>query len=297
MQAAALLKRPLEKLKLISCQLGNGASLAAVDKGKSVETTMGFTPLEGLVMGTRCGDVDPALIPYIMEKERLSTKQVDSIMNKNSGMLGLTETSNDMREIEEEAFRGSSQHKLALDIYCHRLKKYIGAYMAVLGGVDGIVFTGGIGEKSFYVRETALSGMEKLGIAIDSDKNKKNSADIGTGRVKILVIPTNEELAIARDAKAILESEKDQIAVPIPEEDIHHDLALLTENDKAELVLLWAKNPSESTGILTRKLINRIGKKIRIQSVERELEILGLHSVSTAKKEEIKKAGSNDKNQ
>jgi acetate kinase len=232
-----------------------------------------------------------------MERERLSTKQVDSIMNKNSGMLGLTETSNDMREIEEEAFRGSSQHKLALDIYCHRLKKYIGAYMAVLGGVDGIVFTGGIGEKSFYVRETALSGMEKLGIAIDSDKNKKNSADIGTGKVKILVIPTNEELAIARDAKAILESEKDQITVSIPEEDIHHDLALLTENDKAELVLLWAKDPGESTGILTRKLINRIGKNIRIQSVERELEILGLHSVSKARKEEMKKAGSNDKNQ
>jgi acetate kinase len=296
MQAEAMFKRPLEKLKLISCHLGNGASLTAIDGGKSVETTMGFTPLEGLVMGTRCGDIDPALVPYIMEREKLNTKQVDSIMNKNSGMLGLTETSNDMREIEEEALRGSSQHKLALDIYCHRLKKYIGAYIGVLGGVDGILFTGGVGEKSFYVREAALSGMEKLGIAIDPAGNKKNSIDIGTGKVKILVIPTNEELAIARDTLSRLESEKSRLTPRIPEEDIHHDLALLSEDDKAELVLLWAKNPKEPVGSLTRKLIERIGKKIRVQSVERELEILGLHTVSAAKKEQMHSPDNNGKN-
>ena len=126
-------KRPSPDLKLITCHLGNGASITAVDGGQSVDTTMGFTPLEGLVMGTRCGDIDPALVPYIMEREKLGTKEIDSIMNKNSGMLGLTETSNDMREIEQEAARGSERHRLAIEIYCYHVRKYIGAYMAALG--------------------------------------------------------------------------------------------------------------------------------------------------------------------
>ena len=133
LKAAEILGRPIGKLNLITCHLGNGASITAVAGGKSVDTTMGFTPLEGLVMGTRCGSIDPALVPYIMEREKLGTKEIDSIMNKNSGMLGLTETSNDMREIEQEAAHGSERHQLALEIYCHTIKKYIGAYMAEMG--------------------------------------------------------------------------------------------------------------------------------------------------------------------
>jgi len=289
-KAAEALSRPLEELKLITCHLGNGASVAAVDGGKSVDTTMGFTPLEGLIMGTRCGDIDPALVPYIMEKERLDTKEIDSIMNKNSGMLGLTETSNDMREIEAEAFRGNEQHILALDIYCHKLKRYIGAFMAVLGGVDAIVFAGGVGEKSFYVREMVLCDMKRFGIAIDKKKNDKNAPDISAGEVKILVIPTNEELAIARDAQDILQAMKENAGLPIPDEIISSELALLSEDDKAELVLLWAADPKMSVAQLTKKLIRKIKKDIKTQTVKRELEILGLNRVSESKKKHLAKS-------
>jgi acetate kinase len=204
-KAAEFLAKPAEVLKLITCHLGNGASITAVDGGKSVDTSMGFTPLEGLIMGTRCGDIDPALVPYIMEKENLNTKQIDTILNKNSGMLGLTGTSNDMREIIAEAARGSEQHQLAIEIYCYRVKKYIGAYMAALGRVDAIVFTGGIGENCSVVRDLTLQGMDHFGISVDPEKNKKHETDIGTGSVRILVIPTNEELAIGRDTAKILQ--------------------------------------------------------------------------------------------
>jgi acetate kinase len=203
-KAAEALGRPAESLKIITCHLGNGASITAVDGGRSVDTSMGFTPLEGLIMGTRCGDLDPALVPYIMEKENLTTQQIDAIMNKNSGMLGLTGTSNDMREILAEAGRGGERHRLAIEIYCYRVRKYIGAYMAALGGVDAIVFTGGIGENAAPIRELTLNGMDSFGIAVDPEKNAGHQADIGTGPVRILVIPTNEELAIGRDTAGIL---------------------------------------------------------------------------------------------
>ncbi|HSA96439.1 MAG TPA: acetate kinase, partial [Acidobacteriota bacterium] len=191
-KAAEMLGRPLEKLNLITCHLGNGASITAVAGGKSVDTTMGFTPLEGLVMGTRCGSIDPALVPYIMEREKLGTKEIDSIMNKNSGMLGLTETSNDMREIEQEAAHGSERHQLALEIYCHAVKKTLGAYMAEMGRVDAIVFTGGIGENSRLVRRLSAGGLEEFGIVVDAAKNEANAPIISEGRVKVMVVPTNE---------------------------------------------------------------------------------------------------------
>jgi acetate kinase len=203
-KAAEALGRPAESLKIITCHLGNGASITAVDGGKSMDTSMGFTPLEGLIMGTRCGDIDPALVPYIMEKENLNTRQIDTIMNKNSGMLGLTGTSNDMREILAEAGRGGEQHRLAIEIYCYRVRKYVGAYMAALGGVDAIVFTGGIGENAAPIRELTLKGMDSFGITVDPEKNSKHQTDIGIGTVRILVIPTNEELAIGRDTAEIL---------------------------------------------------------------------------------------------
>ncbi|HHS12222.1 MAG TPA: acetate kinase [bacterium] len=284
MKAAEILNTPLNRCRLITCHLGNGASITAVDRGKSVDTTMGFTPLEGLVMGTRCGDIDPALVPFIMEHEKLTTRQIDSIMNKNSGMLGLTETSNDMREIEDEAERGSERHRLALEIYCYRIRKYIGAYMAVLGKIDALVFTGGVGEHSPYVRGKTLRGLENYGIRLDEEKNTKDETEIASGRIKVLVIPTNEELAIARDTRMILES----VTEEKPGDAEHSkEITDLSRDDRAELVLLWAENPESSTSELAR-----IWKKRRKDAppetvIGRELEFLGLNRVSEQKKRQI----------
>jgi acetate kinase len=273
-RAAEFLGRPIEKLRLITCHLGNGASITAVDAGKSVDTTMGFTPLEGLVMGTRCGSIDPALVPYIMEREKLGTKEIDSIMNKNSGMLGLTETSHDMREIEQEAARGSERHQLALEIYCHAVKKYIGAFMAELGGVEAIVFTGGIGENSRLVRRMVATGLSELGVVLDPAKNEANERVISSGRVKLMVVPTNEELAIARDTHRILGAlgpEEIRPAAPAPE-----PASAFQPDDVAKLVLLWARNRKADAARLASKWSGEIGRPVPAKDVQRELERLGL---------------------
>jgi acetate kinase len=212
-RAAEELGRPIEQLKIITCHLGNGASVTAVKSGKSVDTSMGFTPLEGLVMGTRCGDIDPALVLHIMNVEGLSPREMDELLNKKSGLLGLSGVSHDMREIQELAQKGDKRADLALDIYCYRIRKYIGAYAAALGGVDAVVFTGGVGENSHVVRQRVCMGMEFLGIVLDEDANirhspsgqsRPDSPHISTGKTKVLVIPTNEELVIARDTQRIL---------------------------------------------------------------------------------------------
>jgi acetate kinase len=213
-KAAELLGRPLAECKIVTCHLGNGASVAAVKHGTSVDTSMGFTPLEGLVMGTRCGDIDPALVLYIMDVEGLTPGDMDELLNKKSGMLGLTELSHDFRDIEAKAQEeGGEQCDLALDIYCQRIKKYIGAYAAVMGGVDAVVFTGGIGEKSDIVRRRVCRDMEYLVIIFDEganqehvpwNKDEPSTPHLSTGPTKVLVVPTNEELVIARDTKEIL---------------------------------------------------------------------------------------------
>jgi acetate kinase len=278
-RAAEVIGRPIEKLNLITCHLGNGASITAVAGGKSVDTTMGFTPLEGLVMGTRCGSIDPALVPYIMEREKLGTKDIDSIMNKNSGMLGLTETSNDMREIEQEAARGSERHQLALEVYCHTAKKYIGAYMAEMGRVDAIVFTGGIGENSRLIRRLMCADLDEFGIVIDVKKNDANECLVSSGRVKVLVVPTNEELAIARDTQEILKSvmsrETELAPVPVPPLETARPAAFQT-GEVAKLVLLWARNRRASTTVLAEKLGREIGRLIDADTIRRELERLSL---------------------
>ena len=274
-RAAEILKRPIAGLKIITCHLGNGASITAVDGGKSIDTTMGFTPLEGLVMGTRCGSIDPALVPYIMEREKLGTKEIDSIMNKNSGMLGLTETSNDRREIEQEAARGSERHKLAIEIYCHYIKKYIGAYMAEMGRADAIVFTGGIGENSRLVRRLVTAGLSEFGINIDPQKNEKNDRDISADRVKILVIPTNEELAIARDTKLILESVEKIEAVPAALA-AEKAAAAFSPAETAKLVMLWAQNPKADFTRLAEKFGQDLGRVVEAKAVRQELERLSL---------------------
>jgi acetate kinase len=207
-RAAAMLKRPLEELKLVSCHLGNGASLTAIRGGKSVDTTMGFTPLQGLAMGTRSGSVDPAIIKFIMDKEKMTIKEVDDYLNKKSGVLGISGISSDFRDLHAAADAGNERAALAIEIFCYRVKKYIGEYAAVLNGLDAVIFTAGIGENNDIVRRKVLEGLDYLGIAVDWDKNmiKGEEKDISTpnARVRTLVIPTNEELAIARETVKLL---------------------------------------------------------------------------------------------
>lgn len=207
-----VLGRDINTQKIITCHLGNGASIAAVKHGKSVDTSMGFTPLEGLIMGTRAGDLDIGAVTFIMEKEELGLRSANSLFNKHSGMLGLTGVSSDMREIEKAANEGNERAKLALSIYSYRVKKYIGSYAAAMGGLDIVVFTGGIGENDCPVREEALSGLEYMGIQLDVEKNKgfrsEGEITVPGSKVKVMVIPTNEELMIAADTESIINKMK-----------------------------------------------------------------------------------------
>jgi acetate kinase len=210
-RAAAMVGKPITELKMITCHLGNGASVTAFDGGVSVDTSMGFTPLEGLLMGTRSGDLDPAVILHVMAREELSLHEANTLLNKHSGLAGISGVTSDVREIVETANEGNSNSKLALETYCYRLKKYIGAYAAALGGLDVLVFTAGVGENSADVRRLTCEKLEFLGIALDETKNKETAgaeADISTSgsRVRVLVVPTNEELVIARDTQRIVEA-------------------------------------------------------------------------------------------
>lgn len=269
-KAAELLGKPLADCRLITCHLGNGASITAVKGGVSVDTSMGFTPLEGLVMGTRCGDIDPALVPYLMQREGLSTQEVDTLMNKYSGLLGVSETTNDMREIIAGAHDGNAQHQLAIDIFCYRVRKYIGAYTAVLGGLDAVVFTGGIGENAVAVRAKACEGLEVLGITLDEAKNAANETTISTGPVKVLVIPTNEELAIGRATVQVLSHMLEVKAERIEEETINKKLAALTDSDKAQIAILWSDNRAAGIDYLGRQL----QRDHKIALTPRALEVL-----------------------
>lgn len=207
-RAAEMLGKPIEELKIITCHLGNGSSLAAVDGGKCIDTSMGFTPLAGVEMGTRCGDIDPAIIPFIMEKEGITIDEMNTVMNKKSGVDGISGISSDFRDVETAADNGNERAALALDIFAYSVKRYIGMYMAALGGVDAIVFTAGVGENSAEMRERIISNLEFFGIKIDAEKNKVRGkeADISAAdaKVKTLVIPTNEELTIALFAEELL---------------------------------------------------------------------------------------------
>ena len=204
-RAAEMLEKPYGDFRVITCHLGNGCSMAAVRNGHSVDTSMGLTPLEGLVMGTRCGDIDPAVVLHIQGLLGLAPREVDELLNKQSGVLGVSEISNDMRALREAAEQGNERAALARSIFAYRVRKYIGAYLAVLGGADAIVFTGGIGEKDPAIRAEALQGLDALGIVFDEEANKETFGKEGVitrrdSPVAALVIPTNEELIIARDA-------------------------------------------------------------------------------------------------
>ncbi|MBP7865239.1 MAG: acetate kinase [Acidobacteria bacterium] len=210
-RACELLGRKPEETSLITLHLGNGASATAVRGGKSVDTSMGFTPLEGLVMGTRSGDIDPAVILHIMEQEQLSLLEANNLLNKFSGVLGISGTSSDMRDLEDLHEKGDPRATLALEIYGYRIRKYIGAYNAVLGGTDAVVFTAGVGENSPLIREKSLSGLEFMGIHLDRAKNgetiRGKEAVISTpdSKTAVLVIPTNEELVIAMDTVEVID--------------------------------------------------------------------------------------------
>ena len=219
-EMAKLLDKPVEETKIVTCHIGNGSSISAVKGGKVMDTSMGFTPLAGVEMGTRCGDIDPSVVTYIMDKEGLTPAQMDNIMNKKSGFLGVTGFSSDSRDIENAYLAGPSDAnyegaKLSMDVLKHQIKKYIGSYAAIMNGLDAVVFTAGIGENSSILREMVCSDMEYLGIKLDKDANNaavhlSDAAKITTedSPVAVYVIPTNEELVIAKDTAAIIASLK-----------------------------------------------------------------------------------------
>lgn len=202
-RAASMLGKNVEDCKIITCHLGNGASVAAIDGGKSVDTSMGFTPLEGLIMGTRCGDIDAAILPFLMEKEGLDAKGLSDLMNKKSGVYGMTGISSDFRDIEDAAAQNNELAQVALESYAKKVKKYIGSYAAEMNGVDAVVFTAGVGENGIEMRADIMANMDFLGMKLDEEANKVRGKErvISTedSKVKILLIPTNEELMIARD--------------------------------------------------------------------------------------------------
>ena len=209
-RAAAMLGKPIEELKLISCHLGNGSSVTAIDGGKSVDTSMGFTPLAGLPMGTRCGDIDAGILEYLMNKHGYNIDEMLSILNKKSGVLGISGVSSDFRDLEAAAPQGNQRAQLALDSFDYNVKKLIGAYAAAMGGVDAIIFTAGVGENGPDTRANVVSGLEYMGVKLDAEKNntRGKEVDVATddSKVRVLVIPTNEELMIAMDTAAIVKA-------------------------------------------------------------------------------------------
>jgi acetate kinase len=206
-RVAELMGKPIEELKIITCHLGNGSSITAVKNGRVVDTSMGFTPHEGMLMGTRCGDIDATAVLYLMQKEQIDAAGMDRILNKESGLLGVSAYSSDLRDIESAIAEGNQDAKLARDILIHRAKKYIGSYIAEMNGVDAIVFTAGIGENSKETRADICADMEFLGIAIDAAKNNVRGEECAIhadgARVQVWIVPTNEELAIAEEAEQL----------------------------------------------------------------------------------------------
>ncbi len=210
-EAAKYLGKDAKDLKIVTCHLGNGSSISAIDGGKSVDTSMSFTPLGGVPMGTRSGDLDPAIVEFLCKKHGLDISECITYLNKKSGVSGLSAVSSDFRDLNNSAKEGNHRAQLALDVFCYSCKKYVGAYAAAMGGVDCLVFTAGIGEHDDYVRAQVASGLEFMGIKIDLDKNSSrvdgiNDITADGGKVKVLVIPTNEELVIARDTESIVKS-------------------------------------------------------------------------------------------
>jgi acetate kinase len=207
-EAAKFVNKPIEQLNMLTLHLGNGSSISAVKNGKSIENSMGFTPLEGIVMGTRCGNIDPTIVAYIMQKENIPVDKINDYLNKKCGVLGISGVSSDFRDIEEAANKGNKRAKLALDVFAYQAKKIMGSYVAAMNGLDVVVFTGGIGENSITMRQSICGNMDYFGIEIDDEKNnvRGKQAEISpdNAKTKVLVIPTNEELMIALDTVSLV---------------------------------------------------------------------------------------------
>src|SRR6185503_10191408 len=206
-RAAEFLKRRPNELRLVSCHLGNGASICAVDHGRSVDTSMGFTPLEGLIMGTRCGDLDPGVLAFLQREDKLSVSKSEEMLNKKSGLLGLSGVSSDMREVLRAADQGHQRALIALKAYCYRVRKYIGAYVAAMGGLHTVIFTGGVGQGSAVIRALALQGLDCMGITLDDQRNRDakgfdevSRISTDSSKITVLVVPTDEERMMAREA-------------------------------------------------------------------------------------------------
>lgn len=284
MKAAAHLQRSHRKLKLITCHLGNGASIAAIDHGRVIDTTMGLTPLEGLVMGTRSGDVDPGLVLHLCNTLKMTPVEVDHLLNKESGLKGISGISNDMRELVEAAEEGHPRALLAIQVFCYRIKKYIGSYMAALGGLDALVFTGGIGEHSAWIRSRACQGLSHMGLIVDESKNQEAVVAAGSAvdvadpdsPVRLLVVPTDEEGMIAQDTEAVLRHQHVAESVNPSEIPIHigvsaHHVHLDTDHVEAlygKGHTLTERAPLAQPGqFACEEQVNLIGPKGRVDHV------------------------------
>jgi acetate kinase len=294
MQAAAFIKRPMSELKIITCHLGNGASLCAIDHGRSIDTSMGFTPLEGLIMGSRSGDVDPGIIFYLCRKYNLEPHEMDLLLNKESGLKGLSGVSNDMREISTAASEGNQQALRAIQAFCYRIKKYIGAYVAALDGLDVLVFTGGIGLGAAGVRARVCQGLDRLGIDLDVMKNRsiQNADSVedisdSTSLVKVLVIPTDEEKMIARETmRALRQSEVSKI-ITMPENRQREIPVYVAQrhvhlNEKDRDVLF-----GEGYRLNFRERISLVGPKGKIDDVRIDAPIRAESQVEVGRTEEF----------
>ncbi len=285
LQAAAYLKRNFRELNIITCHLGNGASVCAIDHGRSVDTSMGLTPLEGLIMGTRCGDIDPSTIIHLSREKGFSVDEIDEILNRQSGLKGLSEVSSDLRDIEEAANKDNYQALLAIHVFCYRLRKYIGAYTAALGGLDAIVFTGGIGEGSKWVRGLACQGLSHMNIRVDLIKNKTASpgpgevADISDelSQVKVLVIPTDEGRMIAREtirtlgyqdvSRVIKSQEEKKIPIEVSAHHVHLSRKEVESLFGEGSELTCRSDLSQPGQFACEETVNLIGPKGRVERV------------------------------
>ncbi|OGC41365.1 hypothetical protein A2Y85_02090 [candidate division WOR-3 bacterium RBG_13_43_14] len=285
LKAAEYLKRDFKELKIITCHLGSGASIAAIDHGQSIDTTMGLTPLEGLIMGTRCGDIDPSIIMYLMRDKNLSVDEIDNILNRKSGLKGLSGISSDFREIEEQASSGNSRAVITVHVFGYRIRKYIGAYVAALGGLDALIFTGGIGENSAWVRGLACQGLSYMGIQVSEILNTTVPAGAGKiadiseehSAVKILVVPTDEGRMIARESIYALglhhinESISEQKQKTIPIEVSAHHVHLSREDVNAlfgaSYELTHRSDLSQPGQYACNETVNLIGPKGRVEKV------------------------------
>jgi len=289
LRAAQFLKRRPNELRLVSCHLGNGSSLCAVDHGRSMDTTMGFTPAEGLIMGTRCGDVDAGIVTFLERTDGLTAGQADDLLNKQSGLLGLSGISSDMREVQKAAGEGQNRALLALKTYCYRVRKYLGAYVAAMGGLDAVVFTGGIGQGSAEVRALALQGLDCMGIVLDEPRNSESNRSFGEvfrittddSRVTVLVVPTDEERMMAREALRtvgrdyITNALKAQKQSPFPVEVSAHHIHLTQEHVEALFgrghQLTRHTDLSQPGRFACKEQLDVVGRKARIE----RLRVLG----------------------